>query len=118
METRCGAIWQKENSAHCRGCKTAFILIKFAPVLDQILSGQLKAEIITYDRAIVAHRILKEMCSENLKGKLRRRNHISKCETRRINDLQMLDHGLKSQNRVFHTSVQRSGMRSQEAQVM
>ena len=37
----------------------------------------------------MVHKILKEMCPEILKGKFIRRTHISKYETRRINDLQI-----------------------------
>ena len=66
----------------------AFYLIESAPIQDRIPSARLIVEkFITYDRSTMVHRILKEMCSENLKGKFARRTNISKYETRRINDL-------------------------------
>ena len=37
----------------------------------------------------MVHKILKKRCPENLKGKFTRRTQISKCKTRRINDLQI-----------------------------
>ena len=37
----------------------------------------------------MVHKILKEMCPEILKGKFIKRTHISKYETRRLNDLQI-----------------------------
>ena len=37
----------------------------------------------------MVHKILGEMCPENLKGKFTRRFHISQYETRRTNDLQV-----------------------------
>ena len=37
----------------------------------------------------MVHTILKEICPETLKGKVIRGTHISKYETRRINDLQI-----------------------------
>ena len=92
----------------------AFHLIESAAIKDRIPSARLDVEkIITYDRSIMVHKILKEMCPENLKGKLTRRNKISKYVTRRINDLQYPNHSWKSQKRVFRMSVQRSRMLSQ-----
>ena len=46
-------------------------------------------KIITYDRAIMVHKILRKRCPENLKGKFTRRNQTSKHETRKIHDLQI-----------------------------
>ena len=67
----------------------AFYLIESAPVKDNIQTARLSVQkLMTYDRATMVHKILKEMCPETLKGKLIR-THISKYETRRINDLQI-----------------------------
>ena len=63
--------------------------IESTPVKDRIPSARLIVEkMITYDLVIMIHKILKEMCSENLMGKFLRRTKISKYETTRINDLQ------------------------------
>ena len=70
-------------------------------------------KIITYDRAIMVHKILRKRCPENLKGKFTRRNQISKYETRRMRDLQIPKHGENSQREVFRTSKLRSGTISQ-----
>ena len=68
----------------------AFYLIESAPIKDQIPTSRLSVEkAMTYDRATMVHKILKEMCPEVLKGKFIRRTHISKYETRRKNDLQV-----------------------------
>ena len=68
----------------------AFYLIESAPIKDQIPTARLSVEkVMTYDRATVVHKILKEMCPKILKGKFTRRTQVSKYETRRINDLQI-----------------------------
>ena len=68
----------------------AFYLIESAPIKDNIPTARLSVEkLMTYDRATMVHKILKEMGPETLKGKFIRRTHISKYETRRINDLQI-----------------------------
>ena len=52
-----------------------FYLIESAPIKDQILSARLNFEkVIKNDQAIMVHKILKEMCQENLKGKFTRKN--------------------------------------------
>ena len=57
----------------------AFYLIECAPIKGQIQPARLNVEnIITYDRAIMVRKILKEMCPENVQRKFTRRNHISK----------------------------------------
>ena len=57
---------------------------------DKIPSKRLSVEkIITYDRVIMVHKILRKRCPENLKGKFKRRNQISIYETRRMHDLQI-----------------------------
>ena len=68
----------------------AFYIIESAPIKDQTPSERLNVEkIVTYDRVIMVHKILKKKCPENLKGKLTRRTHISKYENRRIDYLQI-----------------------------
>ena len=68
----------------------AFYLIESAPIKDQIPSTWLNVEkLITYDWAIMVHKILAGICPENLKGKFTRRSQITKYETRKINDLQI-----------------------------
>ena len=68
----------------------AFYLIEAVPIKDQIPSERENVEkSITYDRAIIVHKILKKKCPENLKGKFTRRTQLSKYETRKINDLQL-----------------------------
>ena len=53
----------------------AFYLIESAPIKDKMPSKRLSVEkIITYDRAIMVHKILRKRCPENLKGKFTRRN--------------------------------------------
>ena len=47
-------------------------------------------ELIKLDQAIVVHKILNEQCPEIRKQKLIKRSQISKYETRRANDLQVL----------------------------
>ena len=66
----------------------AFYLVESAHIKDRIPSARLNVEINTYDRAIMAHMFLKEMCQENLKGKYTKRTKISKYE----NDLQIPNH--------------------------
>ena len=86
----------------------AFYLIESAPIKDNIPTARLSVEkLMTYDRATMVHKILKEMCPEILKGKFIRRTHISKYETLRINC------DWNFQRKVFPTSVQRCGMISQ-----
>ena len=46
-------------------------------------------KIIIYDRTRMVHKILRNKCPENLKGKFTRRNHISQYETRKMHDLQI-----------------------------
>ena len=46
----------------------------------------------------MVHKILREMCPDNHKGKFTRRNKISKYETRRINDLQVPKPGRRGSN--------------------
>ena len=70
-------------------------------------------KIISYDRAIMVHKILRKRCPENLKGKFTRRNRISKYETRRIHDLQIPKPRLELSKRSFRASELRSGMISQ-----
>ena len=65
-----------------------FYLIESAPIKDQLPSARLNVEkLITYDRAIRVHNILKEMCPGNLKGKFTSRTQISNYETRITYDL-------------------------------
>ena len=67
-----------------------FYFNESAPLKDQIPPKRLNVEkIVTYDRAIMVHKILKKKCPEDLMGKFTRRTQISKYETRRINDLQV-----------------------------
>ena len=50
----------------------AFYLIESAPIKDKMPSKRLSVEkIITYDRAILVHKILRKRCPENLKASLR-----------------------------------------------
>ena len=80
----------------------AFYLIESAPIKDNIPTARLSVEkLMTYDRATMVHKILKEMCPEILKGKFIRRTHISKYETRRINDLQIPKLQLKLSKKSF-----------------
>ena len=58
-------------------------------------------KIITYDRAIMAHKIPSEKVSRNLKGKFTGRNQISKYETRRMHDLQIPKPRLELSKRSF-----------------
>ena len=58
-------------------------------------------KLITYDRAIMVHKILRKRCPENLKGKFTRRNQISKYETSRMPDLQIPKPRLKLSKRRF-----------------
>ena len=58
-------------------------------------------KIITYDRAIMVHKLLRIRCPENLKGKFTRRNQISKYETRRMHDLQIPKPQLELSKRSF-----------------
>ena len=82
----------------------AFYLIESAPIKDKMPSKRLSLEkIITYDRGIMVHKVLRKRCPENLKGKFTRRNQISKYKTRRMRDLQILKHGENSQREVFRT---------------
>ena len=68
----------------------AFYLIQSASSKDNLPSKRLCVEkIITYDWAIMVHKILRKRCPENLKGKFTRRNQISKYETREMHDLQI-----------------------------
>ena len=68
----------------------AFHLIESPPIKDKMASKRLSVEkIITYDRAIMVHKILRKRYPGNLKGKFTRRNQISKYETRRMYDLQI-----------------------------
>ena len=55
----------------------------------KVLKGKLKGRLNSIRKLREIHKILKEMCPENLKGKFTRRTKISKYETRRINDLQI-----------------------------
>ena len=65
-----------------------FYLIESAPIKDKMPSKRLSAEkSITYDRAIVVHKILRKKCPENFKGKFTRINQISKYETQKMHDL-------------------------------
>ena len=57
--------------------KQGILLIESAPIKDKIPSTRLSVEkIITFDRAIMVHKILKKRCPENLKGKFMRRTQI------------------------------------------
>ena len=58
-------------------------------------------KIITYDRAIMVHKILRKRCPESLKGKFMRRNQILKYETRRMHDLQIPKPRLELSKRSF-----------------
>ena len=58
-------------------------------------------KINTYDRAIMVHKILRKRCPQNLKGKLTRRNQISKYETRRMHDFQIPKPRLELSKRSF-----------------
>ena len=94
----------------------AFHLIESASIKDNIMTARLncrKRKVSTYDRATMVHKILKEMCPEILKGKFIRRTHISKCETRRINDLQIPKLRLELSKKSFSYVGARSGMISQ-----
>ena len=80
----------------------AFYFIESAPTMDKMPSKRLSVEkIITYDRAIMVHKILRKRCPENLKGKFTRRNQISKYETRRMHDLQIPKPRLELSKRRF-----------------
>ena len=69
----------------------AFYLIESAPIKNQTPSAQLNVkELITYDQATMILKTLEETYRENLKGKFTRRSQISKYETHRTNDLQIL----------------------------
>ena len=77
-----------------------------------LLSRLSVEEIIKYDLVIVVHKILREICPENLKGKFTNRTQISKYETHRMNDLQMPRPRLEISKRSFYSSKRRkSGMR-------
>ena len=58
-------------------------------------------KIITYDRAIVVHKILRKKCPGNIKGMFTRRNQISTDETRRMHDLQIPKPRLELSKRSF-----------------
>ena len=67
-----------------------FYLIESALNKDNIPSAQINVEkVIVFDRAIMVHKILGEMCLESLKGKFTKRSQASKYETRGMNDLQI-----------------------------
>ena len=94
----------------------AFYLIESAPIKDNITTARLKCrkrKVSTYDRATMVRKILKEMCPEILKGKFIRRTHISKYETRRINDLEIPKLRLELSKKSFSYVGARSGMISQ-----
>ena len=66
-------------------------LIQPAPIKDSIPSATLSAnELIKLDQAMMVHKILSEQCPEILKQKFIKRSQVSKYETRRANDLQVL----------------------------
>ena len=68
----------------------AFYLIESAPIKVKIPSKRLSVEkIITYDWAIMVHKILMKRCLENLKGKFTGGTQNSKYETRKMHDLQI-----------------------------
>ena len=80
----------------------AFYRIESAPIKDKMPSKRISVEnIITYDRAIMVHKILRKRCPENLKGKFTRRNQISKCETRKMHYLQIPKPRLELSKRRF-----------------
>ena len=80
----------------------AFYLIKSSPIKDKMPSKRLSDEkIVTYDRAIMVHKILRKRCPENLKGKFTRRNQLSKYETRRMHDPQIPKPRLELTKRSF-----------------
>lgn len=59
-----------------------FYIIETAPIKDQIPPARLNFERhITYDRAVMVHMILKEMCPENPKRTFTSRTQMSKYET-------------------------------------
>ena len=83
----------------------AFYLIQSVPINGRIPSARLNVEtVITYDRSIMLHKVLKEMCPEDLQGRFTMRTKISKYETSRINNLQIRKPCLEISNRVFRTS--------------
>ena len=85
-----GNLPEKKLSSLQKIQNRAFYLIESAPIKDQRLTSRLSVEkIITYDRATMVHKLLKEICPEIFKGKFIRQTQISKYETRRKNDLQI-----------------------------
>ena len=92
----------------------ALYLIECAPVKGQIpLARRNVDKIIRNDRAMMVHKILGEKFLENLKGKFTYRTQILKYKNSENTISKYQSIGWGSQNRDFHTSVQRSGMRFQ-----
>ena len=80
----------------------AFYLIESAPIKDKIPSKRLSVEkIITYDRAIMVHKIIRKRCPEILKVKFTRGTQNSKYETRRIHNLQIPKQRLELSKKSF-----------------
>ena len=79
-----------------------FCFMELAPIKGLIPSEQLSVEkVITCDWDTMIHKILKKMGLENLMGKFMRKTRISKYEIRKINDLQIPNHGWNCQKKFF-----------------
>ena len=86
----------------------AFYLVESAPFKDQIPSAQLVIKkLITYDRAVMVHKPLGEMCPEILKESLRGDLIFHNTKLAEQTICKYLNQDWQYQNRVSRTSVQR-----------
>ena len=66
-------------------------LIQSVPIKDGIPSATLSVhELIKLDQAMMVHKVLTEQSQQILTQKFTKRSQVSKYETRRVNDLQVV----------------------------